>query len=143
MPRLRAQPNLKPVKQAAERILSDTDILQKAGLDPKTATRVLKGLDSLDDDASFTDAQKLRSALLDLSRSPELAISNTAQGMLKQGIGATDSAMMDAASETPELQKAFRDANAHYERIQEDLNSPRSPLNQILNEPDRPKCRRS
>jgi hypothetical protein len=128
--------NLKPVKEAADQILSDSAILQKAGLDPKTATRVLKGIDSLDDDASFTDAQKLRSALLDLSRSPELAISTTAQGMLKQVIGATDSAMMDAAQETPELQKAFRGANAHYEQIQEDLNSPRSPLNQILSEPD-------
>src|SRR5579863_4005332 len=78
--------NLKPVKETADQILSDAAILQKAGLDPKTATRVLKGIDSLDDDASFTDAQKLRSALLDLSRSPELAISTTAQGMLKQVI---------------------------------------------------------
>jgi hypothetical protein len=128
--------DLQPVKDTADRVLSDSAILQKAGLDPKTATRVLKGIDSLDKDASFSDAQKLRSALLDLSRSPELAISTTAQGMLKQVIGATDQAMMDAAQGTPELQKAFRDANAHYERIQEDLNSPRSPLNQILSEPD-------
>ena len=128
--------DLKPVKAAADRILSDSTILKKAGLDPKTATRVLNGIGELDDDASFGDAQKLRSALLDLSRSPELAISSTAQGMLKQVIGATDSAMMDAAGETPELQKAFRDANAHYEKLQDDLNSPRSPMNQILSEPD-------
>jgi hypothetical protein len=128
--------DLKPVKAMADRILADTDILQKASLDPKTATRVLKGLENLEDDASFSDAQKLRSALLDLSRSPELAISTTAQGMLKQVIGATDQAMMDAAQGTPELQKAFRSANAHYEQIQEDMNSPRSPLNQILSEPD-------
>jgi hypothetical protein len=128
--------DLKLVKETADRILSDSDILQKSGLDPKTATRVLKGIGALDDDASFADAQKMRSALLDLSRSPELAISSTAQGMLKQVIGATDSAMMDAASETPELQKAFRGANAHYEQIQDDFNSPRSPMNQILSEPD-------
>jgi hypothetical protein len=128
--------DLKDVKATADRILSDSNILQKAGLDPKTATRVLKGIGELDDNASFTDAQKLRSALLDLSRSPELAISTTAQGMLKQVIGATDQAMMDAAQSTPELQKAFRSANAHYEQLQEDFNSPRSPMNQILEEPD-------
>ena len=128
--------DLAPVKQTATRILSDSSILQKAGLNPKTATRVLNGIGALDDAASFTDAQKLRSALLDLSRSPELAISITAQGMLKQVIGATDAQMMDAAKATPELQKAFRDANAHYESIQEDFNSPRSPMNQILSEPD-------
>lgn len=128
--------DLKSVKAVADSVLADSDILRKAGLDPKTATRVLKGLGELDDDASFKDAQKLRSALLDLSRSPELAISTTAQGMLKQVIGATDAAMMDAAKETPELQKAFRGANAHYEQIQNDFNSPRSPMNQILSEPD-------
>ncbi|MFI5095167.1 MAG: hypothetical protein ACHQIK_17155 [Candidatus Acidiferrales bacterium] len=128
--------DLTPVKDTATRILGDTGILQKAGLDPKTATRVLNGIGNLDDAASFTDAQKLRSALLDLSRSPELAISTTAQGMLKQVIGSTDTAMMEAASETPELQKAFRDANTHYEKIQNDFNSPRSPMNQILSEPD-------
>jgi hypothetical protein len=128
--------DLSSVKDTAEKVLSNADILQKAGLDPKTATRVLKGIDNLDDNASFMDAQKVRSALLDLSRSPELAISTTAQGMLKQVIGATDQAMMDAAQATPGLQTAFRHANAHYEQIQEDLNSPRSPLNQILSEPD-------
>lgn len=128
--------NLKPVKEIADDILSDSEVLRKAGLDPKTATRVLKGIGELDDNASFKDAQKVRSALLDLSRSPELAISTTAQGMLKQVIGATDSAMMDAASDTPELSDAFREANSHYVKIQNDFNSPRSPMNQILAEPD-------
>lgn len=128
--------DMRPVKLTARNVLSDSSILQKAGVDPKTATRVLNGIDNLDDNASFTNAQKLRSALLDLSRSPDLAISNTAQGMLKQVIGATDQAMTDAAQATPGLEKAFRAANTHYEQIQDDLNSPRSPLNQILSEPD-------
>jgi hypothetical protein len=128
--------DLAPVKQAAAKILGDSEILQKAGLDPKTATRVLKNIGELDNDASFTDAQKLRSALLDLSRSPELAISNTAQAQLKQVIGATDSAMIEASKATPGLEKAFRAANENYKTIQDDFNSPRSPMNQILSEPD-------
>src|SRR5207245_7018690 len=72
----------------------------------------------------------------DASRSPELAISNTAQGWLKQAIGATDTAMMDAAKSVPGLEQSFRAANNHWTQLQEDFNNPRSPLSQILAEPD-------
>jgi hypothetical protein len=78
----------------------------------------------------------VRSGLLDASRSPDLAISNQAQGWIKQLTGATDSQMMQAAKSKPGLETSFRAANDHWTRLQEDFNNPRSPLSQILDEPD-------
>lgn len=125
-----------PVKRTAQRVLQGSEILRQIGIDPKTATRVMQGMESVPDSSTFTDAQKVRSALLDLSRSPELAVSNTAQGMIKQLIGATDDAMMQAAQSKPGLEGTFRTANQRWTDIQDDFNSPRSVLNQILKEPD-------
>jgi hypothetical protein len=128
--------DLRPVKTVAAQVLTDSNFLRDAGLDPKTATRILQGISNVSDDATFSQAQQMRSALLDATRTPELAISNTAQGMLKQVIGATDSAMMDAARSRPGLEPSFRAANNHWLQLQEDFNNPRSPLAQILQEPD-------
>lgn len=96
----------------------------------------MNGITDVPDDASFAQAQQLRSSLLDAARSPELAISNNAQAWLKQIIGATDTEMMTAAKSVPGLETDFRAANAEWTQLHEDFNNPRSPLAQILNEPD-------
>ena len=128
--------DLRPVKKTAGQVLSDSNFVRQAGLDPKRATSILQGITDVPNSATFSEAQQLRSALLDASRSPELAISNQAQGWLKQVIGGTDSVMMDAAETKPGLEDSFRTANDHWTQLQEDFNSPRSVLNQILSEPD-------
>lgn len=128
--------DLSNVKQTAVRVLSDSEFIRNAGLDPKTATRILNGVSGVPDGATFTQAQQLRSSLLDASRSPDLAISNQAQAWLKQLTGATDAAMMQAAKSVPGLEKDFRAANAEWTQLHDDFNNPRSPLAQILDEPD-------
>jgi hypothetical protein len=128
--------DLRPLKETAERVLTDTVVLRKAGLDPNTATKILKQIADVPDSASFEQAQQIRSGLLDKSRSPELAISNQAQGWIKQLTGSVDSEMMTAAESKPGLESAFRGANQHWQQMQEDFNNPRSPLSQILREPD-------
>jgi len=125
-----------PVKQIAQKILANQSTLRAMGLDPGKATRILGGIDEAPDNASFSEAQQIRSALLDAARSPDLAISNVAQGSLKQIIGSTDKAMMDAAQGQPGLESAFRSANDHWQQLQTDFNSPRSPLAQALSAPD-------
>jgi len=155
--------DLSSVNQVARRILNDTDFVREAGVDPKRATAILQGvIDATQTPAkpgtpggagflgspatpaipskpvpvSFSEAQQLRSALLEASRTPDLAISNQAQAWIKQLTGATDSAMMAAAQSKPGLQQLFRVVNDHWTQMQEDFNSPRSVLNQILAEPD-------
>lgn len=128
--------DLQPLKQTAQRILADSDILRKSGLDPRRATGLLQGILDAPNSATFSQAQQVRSALLDASRSPELAISNTSQGWIKQLTGATDDAMMMAAKGKPGLEAAFRGANDNWTQLQNDFNNPRSPLAQILQEPD-------
>jgi hypothetical protein len=49
----------------------------------------------------------VRSGLLDASRSPDLAISNQAQGWIKQLTGATDPRMMQAAQSKPGSRQVF------------------------------------
>jgi len=131
-----AKVDLRPLKETAERVLTDTVMLRKSGLDPKTATKILIQIAEVPDSASFEQAQQIRSGLLDKSRSPELAISNQAQGWIKQLTGSVDSEMMTTAKSKPGLEGAFREANEHWQQMQEDFNNPRSPLSQILREPD-------
>ncbi len=129
--------DLRPLKQTAQQIFQDSSFVRKAGaLDQRRAAAILQDIGNLPDNGSFSDAQQLRSALLDASRSPELAISNQAQGWIKQLTGATDNAMMTAAQSTPGLETSFRAANDHWQQLQDDFNNPRSPLAQILQEPD-------
>jgi hypothetical protein len=128
--------DMKPLKTAAAQILADSDFIRQANLDPKSATRILNGILDIPDSASFTQAQQLRSSLLDASRTPDLALSTQAQGWLKQAIGTADTAMMDAAKTRPGLEQAFRSANNDWTQLHEDFNNPRSPLAQILQEPD-------
>jgi hypothetical protein len=130
------QVDLGPVKRTAQRVLGDSEFVRQAGLDPKRATSILQGINDVPGSATFSQAQQLRSALLDASRSPDLAISNQAQGWIKQLTGSVDSQMMDAAQSTPGLETAFREANDHWTNLQEDFNNPRSVLNQILAETD-------
>jgi hypothetical protein len=127
---------LAPLRETAEKVLTDTTMLRKTGLDPKSATRILTQIADVPDAASFTQAQQIRSGLLDASRSPELAISNQAQAWIKQLIGTVDTEMMNAAKLKPGLEETFRGANEHWQQMQEDFNNPRSPLAQILQEPD-------
>ncbi|HXJ04084.1 MAG TPA: hypothetical protein VNH65_03245 [Candidatus Acidoferrum sp.] len=129
--------DLGPVRDIAQKILGSSKFLRDiGGLDPKKATGILQNIVDAPESATFTEAQQLRSALLDASRSPDLAISNTAQGWIKQLTGGVDSQMMAAAKGTPGLENAFRAANDHWTRLQEDFNDSRSPLSQILKEPD-------
>jgi hypothetical protein len=139
--------DLGPVRDIAQRILGDTKFLRDiGGLDPKKATGILQNIVDAPENATFGEAQQLRSALLDASRSPDLAVSNTAQSWIKQLTGGVDSQMMAAAKAqngllniargTPGLEEAFRKANEHWTRLQEDFNDTRSPLSQILKEPD-------
>jgi hypothetical protein len=128
--------DLTPVKETAARVLSDSNFVRQAGLDPKSATRILQGIENTPDAGTFSQAQQLRSALLDASRSPDLAISTQAQGWIKQLTGATDRQMMEAAQSKPGLEDSFRTANDHWQQLQDDFNSPRSALRQILQEPD-------
>jgi hypothetical protein len=129
--------DLRPVKQSAQQLLSDSDFVRKLGaLDPKKASAILEAVADAPSRASFSEAQQLRSALLDASRTPELAISNQAQGWIKQLTGATDAQMMAASKSQPGLEPAFRAANDRWTQLQEDFNNPRSPLAQILQEPD-------
>ncbi len=129
--------DLRPLKQTAQKILADSDFVRKVGaLDPKKATAILQDMANLPNQGSFSDAQQLRSALLDASRTPELAISNQAQAWVKQLTGTVDGEMMKAATSKPGLEQAFRTANSHWEQLQDDFNNPRSPLAQILREPD-------
>jgi hypothetical protein len=129
--------DLKPLKQTAQKILSDSSFVRKAGaLDQKRAASILQDMNNLPDTGTFSQTQELRSALLDASRSPDLAISNRAQAWIKQLTGTTDAQMMSAAQSKPNLESSFRDANDHWQQLQEDFNNPRSPLAQILQEPD-------
>ena len=129
--------DLKPLKQTAGQILNDSSFVRKAGaLDQTRAASILQGIGNLPDSGTFSQAQQLRSALLDASRSPELAISNRAQAWIKQLTGTTDEQMMAAAQSKPDLESAFRDANDRWEQLQQDFNSPRSPLFQALQTPD-------
>lgn len=129
--------DLKPVKQIAQQVLSDSDFVRKIGsLDPKRATAILEGIADAPNVGSFSDAQQLRSALLDASRTPELAISNQAQGWIKQLTGGVDAQMMTAAQSQPGLEASFRAANDRWTQLQQDFNSPRSPLFQALQQPD-------
>jgi hypothetical protein len=131
------QVDLRPLKQTAQKVLADTNFVRQAGaLDQRRAASILQDIGNLPDAGTFSQAQQLRSALLDASRSPELAISNQAQAWLKQMTSATDNAMMAAAKSKPGLETAFRGANEHWETLQNDFNNPRSPLAQILQEPD-------
>jgi hypothetical protein len=128
--------DMRPLKDTAARILGDSEFIRQAGLDPKSATRILNGILDVPDSASFSQAQQLRSALLDASRTPDVAISTQAQAWLKQAIGATDGQMMTAAKSVPGLERDFRTANNDWTQLHEDFNNPRSPLAQILQEPD-------
>jgi hypothetical protein len=129
--------NLGPVKDTAKQILADTNFVRNLqGLDPTKATKILQGIVEAPDAATFSQAQQMRSALLDASRSPDLAISSQAQAWIKQLTGATDAQMMAAAKAQPGLEPMFRGANDHWQQLQDDFNNPRSPLNQILAEPD-------
>lgn len=132
------QVDLKPVKKTAQRVLDDSKFVRKVGaLDQKRAAKILQDMvDKLPERGSFSQAQQLRSALLDASRSPDLAISNQAQAWIKQLTGTVDAEMMNAARAKPMLESEFREANDHWQRLQEDFNNSRSPLAQILQEPD-------
>jgi len=129
--------NMKPVKQLADTMATDSKFIRENAktLDPKRGSALLKTLSDLPDKASFTDAQKLRSALLDEARHPDNVLSEQAQGWIKRLTGAVDDTMMDSAQKIPGLEKDFRAANAHWEGLQNDFNSPRSPLFQALKEP--------
>jgi len=129
--------DLKPLKQTAQRILGDSNFVRKVGsLDPKKAASILQDLGNLPDNGTFSQAQQLRSALLDASRTPELAISTQAQGWIKQLTGSVDSEMMNAARSKPGLEPQFRAANNRWTQLQEDFNNPRSPLFQAMQQPD-------
>ena len=78
----------------------------------------------------------MRSALLDASRTPELAISTQAQGWIKQLTGTVDSEMMNAARSKPGLEPKYHAANNRWTQLQEDFNNPRSPLFQAMQQPD-------
>jgi hypothetical protein len=129
--------NMKPVKQLADIMATDSKFIREnaRALDPKRGSALLETLSDLPDKASFTDAQKLRSALLDEARHPDNVLSEQAQGWIKRLTGAVDDTMMDSAQKVPGLEKDFRAANAHWESLQNDFNSPRSPLFQALKEP--------
>lgn len=107
-------------------------------LGPKRALSIVKAIQDAPESLRFTDAQQLRSALLDEAMHPDNAISTQGQGIIKRLIGSLDNQMMSAAStsKNPQLQQAFRNANEHWKGLQEDFNTQRSPLYQILSEPD-------
>lgn len=129
--------NLRPLKDTAQQLLKDSSFVRVASsLDQKRAASILRDIGDLPDRASFSDSQQLRSALLDASRTPDLAISTQAQGWIKQLTGAVDGQMAAAARSKPGLEPAFRAANDHWNQLQQDFNHPRSPLFQILQEPD-------
>lgn len=131
------QVDLTPLKQTAAKILNDTSFVRKASaLDQRRAASILQDIGNLPDNGTFSQAQQVRSALLDASRSPDLAISTQAQGWIKQLTGAVDGGMMNAANSQPGLAPVFRLANDHWTKLQTDFNSPRSPLFQALQTPD-------
>jgi hypothetical protein len=63
--------DLRPLKESAARVLSDSTMLRKSGLDPKSATRILQQLREVPDNATFTQAQQIRSGLLDPYTNPQ------------------------------------------------------------------------
>ena len=130
--------DLKPIKSTASQILQDSDFLRQnvPSLVAKRVDGLLKSITQLPDDATFSQMQDLRSALLDEARHPDNVINTQAQSWIKQLSGETDASMMRAAKQNPNLESAFRDANAHWKGLQEDFNNPRSPLAQVLQEPD-------
>lgn len=130
--------DLTPLKQQAADILKSSEFVRNniSSLDPKRASIVVKALTELPDQATFSQAQQLRSALLDEARNPDVVISQQGQGWIKKLSGAADQQMTQAASSNPELLQQFRDANANWEGIQNAFNNPRSPISQALQEPD-------
>ncbi len=130
--------DLRPIKQLASSLQGDSDFIRQnvPSLDPKRPSQVLKGVLGLPDQATFTQAQQLRSGLLDESRHPDVVISQQGQGWIKKLSGAVDDQMQTAAESNPALIDKFRAANAHWDGMQEAFNSPRSPLYQALQEAD-------
>lgn len=130
--------DLRPVKQLAAQVLQDNSFVRDkaAAVAPKRGLAVLKMANDLPDNASFSDTQALRSALLDESKHPDNVISQQAQGWIKHLTGAVDDQMMTGATGNAKLEPAFRAANDHWTGLQEDFNNPRSPLFQALQEPD-------
>jgi hypothetical protein len=130
--------DLRPLKKEASALLGDSSFIRQniSSLDPKRASAVVQGVTSLPNQASFAQAQQLRSALLDESRHPDVVISQQGQGWIKKLSGTVDQQMQQAAGSTPELMNKFRAANAHWEGVQEAFNNPRSPLYQALQEVD-------
>lgn len=130
--------DLKPLKQQAQSLLNQSSFLRSTNplLDAKRAAAILENTKNYPDKVTFQQAQDIRSGLLDEANHPENVINEKAQAWIKQLTGQTDSAMMRAAQTQPGLGPLFRSANEHWKMLQEDFNSARSPLYQILREPD-------
>lgn len=82
---------------------------------------------------TWSDLHKLRSDLLDITRSPEI-IGDRPTGWIKQLTGAVDRSMTGIAG-TPEAD-AFRDANEIYKHMKQAYDNPLSKLYHIVRSPD-------
>ncbi len=129
--------DFRPVKQLADSIFSDSDFIRSnaKSMDPKRATAILNDIRKLPDHGTFGQAQQLRSSLFGESSHPDNVISEEAQAWIKRLTGATDDQMMTGAARNPQLEQTFRRANEHWRQLEDDFNSPRSPLYQTLKEP--------
>jgi hypothetical protein len=128
--------DMRPVNELAKRLEKEVTPLVKRGAAPERVVRILEKNASADGTQTFAEAQDARSGLLEAKRHPELAISTRAQGLLEQIVKAIDMQMMEAAASNPQIEPEFRRLNAKWEALQKDFNNPRSPLAQILAEPD-------
>ncbi|HEV1994592.1 MAG TPA: hypothetical protein VGR03_09695, partial [Candidatus Acidoferrum sp.] len=149
--------SLAPAKQAVQQALDESSFIRNAvpALDAKRSTTVLQGMlatkeapspiagqppirvPMLPDNASFSQMQQLRSALLDEARHPDNVLNEQGQGRIRLAIGAVDQAMAEAAKNlNPQALDLWRGANQHWADVHENFNNPRSPIYQILKSPD-------
>jgi hypothetical protein len=110
----------------------------KAGIDPfddgfgPRAAPVVKA--PLAD--SWSDLHKLRSDLMDLTRSPEL-IGDRPTGWIKQMTSSVDNAMTEgAAGMSGEAVQHWRDANDIYKNMKQTYDNPQSPLYHVVRSAD-------
>lgn len=85
---------------------------------------------------TWSDLHMLRTDLMDLTRSPEIA-GNRPEGWLKQMTGAVDDAMSKGALDLTrgDYQK-WRDANDLYTQIKSTYDNPTNPLYHVIRQPD-------
>ena len=121
-------PGASDVGLSAQAILEGNQAFQTTypSFTPNTAVSALRDLSKVGDTASYSELQRLRSNVLELTRSNPDVVKDEGTGWLQRAEQSLDSAITDKGL-TPDQADVFRASNAKYKDMKATYDDPQSP----------------